>query len=587
MIVVACAGGPPPTRPATTPVIDKPAVPDPTSEHGEIGIDTEPGSREIVQRLREADAEADAGKRFSQKETSLKAIRALADPRGADALYEYASAPRHTGISKGELIHFRTQAAFALAELGDVRAAVILGERLKQDPLRIYDAGDPNQAELQRSDNERVVAARLIADLAELHPDRLEQLRQATAEGLAHWIEERPAPHSNALRARARLGIRDASVLHQLEDWSDPKTLPKRGQQPPFPMELEIAESALRWLGASKDPKAASILKKQLGRRPQRFDATLSGLMSSGSAVLGMGLRALGMGASQGLAELGDPQAIPSLLRYVDEEKENEQSRVEACHAVATLLTDAQAPEVAKRLLALRAQQNAGARFRLECLVSGLAIQSVDPLGAPLLGLLTNGVEPSIRLVAAIALGRRGLDRATEQALMDKLGPDATEAPIALLLGGSPDAVARVATLAASSDDAWVAQVSDNFRSSIDAVHAADLQRGHLFRWVENARRLAGAQRRKQALTFAEDCLRDRIADAPFDSGPGTLTLVVLRGRLLAIARKAGPDAKHAVETLELLRERGVLLALGERSDETGALCRAALARLPAPAADR
>jgi hypothetical protein len=574
--LAACGGSPPtPDVPAAAPTPPT-AASEARSPPPSSSKETERGTVELVRELVRADRLENVAERFRKKTELLAAIRQLADPRGADALHEYATSGSNSQRSPGERTRFETLATFALAELGDARAIRLLATRLALDPMTIYDES-AEQIVLKRDDQERVIASRLIADLAELHPDLGSEVRAIAARGLDDWLRDRPAPHANAMRARARLHIEDPAVRKQQLEWADPKTpLPKKSAQPPFPMEFAVAQSALRWLGASKHPKAADVLKKQLQRRPKGFDGTMDGLLLQGSALLGMTLRALASGAAHGLAELGDPKAVPWLLAYIDDDLENEQSRTEACQALAWTLPDGESAQLTKRLKSWSAKRTPEDDFRTLCLLDGLVLRTSDALVPLLLAIVKDPQSNPLAVVrAAKALGRHGLDATTEAALLAELeGSRSEAAAVAIALGGSPNAVQGLAKHAASAKGSWLPTVISEYADAVRTTYADDLSNGRFLRWVENA----------PALGFAADALQKAVRDAEFDSGPKSLTRVVLRGRLRAIAEKAGPDQKRAIRAFELLGERGMLLALAEKDGAAGSEARAALQRSTAPA---
>ncbi|MFZ9889335.1 MAG: hypothetical protein ACO3JL_17720, partial [Myxococcota bacterium] len=47
---------------------------------------------------------------------------------------------------------------------------------------------------------QRIVAGRMLADLAAMHPEAKEQLRADAEKPVLDWLEDRPQPHANALR---------------------------------------------------------------------------------------------------------------------------------------------------------------------------------------------------------------------------------------------------------------------------------------------------------------------------------------------------------------------------------------------------
>ena len=67
-------------------------------------------------------------------------------------------------------IHWETEAALRLAEMGDLRAVPYLASRLRLDPLKVYSDTNDYERMQKRDDNARVVAARMLADLAMIAP---------------------------------------------------------------------------------------------------------------------------------------------------------------------------------------------------------------------------------------------------------------------------------------------------------------------------------------------------------------------------------------------------------------------------------
>ena len=67
--------------------------------------------------------------------------------------------------------------------------------------------------------------------------------------------------------------------------------------------------------------------------------------------------------------------------------------------------------------------------------------------------------------------------------------------------------------------------------------------------------------------------LRRQFDNLQFDNGPHSFTRVVLRTRLMSMAKTGEADVrKKAITTLKFMRERGVLLSLIGSEGETGAL---------------
>lgn len=516
-----------------------------------------PGTRELCAELGQVLRGTDADRRWQEQKRIFAAIRQLADPRGADELArlvaEEASAP-----ADAEKVFRRTQAAFALAELGDSRALPALAARLEHDPLVLYHEDDPNQLELRRSDQERILAARLIGELALLHPDELEAMRTIATAPLRRWLSESPMPHANGLRALARLKSEDEAFRRELRAWADPPgALPKLGALPPFEDKWVIATSALRYLGALRDPKAFTLLQKQLTRKPKTFDASMDALMAGGRAMLGMSVRALSMGAADGFAELGDARAAPHLLKHVEDSRQNESSRTEACRALAQVLDATAEREIVTRLGKWRSGKQS---FEVGCLLETLARHPI-PAATPRLLELAERAPQELALAAAIALGHSALDSSTEDVLVKRLAEASTRsgAALALLLGGSSEGVARALAAYPENEARALETLASDYDKGVGSLGSVPLPT--LFRWVRNARSAA----RGSPWDFARKSLEKALANLTYDSGPGSTTVVVLRRRLFELARLGTADERaSAIDTLELARERGVLLSLAE-----------------------
>ena len=121
-----------------------------------------------------------------------------------------------------------------LADIGDLRAVPLLAERLKQDPKQLYGGETDAERRIRMATDERVSAARMIADLAELNPEQLPKLRSESEAALFSWLGHLPSPHANALRAL--VSIKSEQVLGPLRAWAFPtRSATKVGQQPPLP----------------------------------------------------------------------------------------------------------------------------------------------------------------------------------------------------------------------------------------------------------------------------------------------------------------------------------------------------------------
>ena len=526
---------------------------------------------------------SDPARSFAFQKRIFDLVRDLNDPGAANALADFLAQKQHP--------YFETRAAMALAALGDLRAVPFLARRLRLDPLKVYSDVDWEMS-LKRDDGERVVSARLIADLAWLHPEARATILEQSEDALWFWLNEMPSPHANGLRALAQL--KSTKYLKKLRAWSNPRiALPKEGQQPPMPEEWVIAQMALRYVGKLQDAPSFPVLLQMLQRRPKALDVTMDGLLSGGVAILGLSLRAIGVGAADGLSEWGDARAYQPLLAYVDDPLNNEQSRMSAGTALGWVGTDRDLEQLAQRAVAGGTSQTA--IVQRVCYLEGLGARPVATVPALLLPLLAAGKDPeALRLSAARVMGRNRLDPATEAKLLALLDQPTvkTHVALALLLGGTPKgAVAAVQSYARKPTPSLEELKTAYEAATLGVVSTDDVANGTLFRYVENAEAVASVLVNKQSQDFATRRLRNALGELVFDNGPHSVTRVVLDDQLRRVVR--GTDARQValgLSTLELLHETGHLLDLsrgnGPTADAARKRYRAILAAEAAKAAE-
>ncbi len=537
------------------------------------------GAQGLVLALDGANKVAEEKPRWYRTKEIFELIRTLADPRGADYLVKYIESEPH--------IHWQTEAAFALAEVGDVRAVPTLAKRLRMDPLKIYSDKFDWEQMLKRDDKERVVAARMLADVAFLHPDKAEQIRKDAEFAVSFWINELPSPHANGLRALARMKTTDGKILKQLRDWSDPKEkLPVEGQQPPMPEEWVVAQSALRYVGMLKDEQSISTLEKQMKRRPADIDATMDSLMGGGLAIIGMTLRALGKGSCEGFAELREQKAFKQMFEYIQDDKENEQGRETCCQSLAWVATDEDMKSVVEEVAKLKGTEKM-VQFRRACFLESLITRPVPAIATELIGLINADAALETRHQAARALGKAGLSKEIESQLFEKMKDDVlmVDAALALVLGGAPDTAARaVAMFGDPSKKPALDELQDLWYRSFGYWSHEDLAEGHIFRWVDNAVAISRLELNQTPQEWARVLLIKQFDNLHFDNGPHSFTRVVLRARLGEIA-KSDDAAKRggAIRTLKFMGERGMLQALRDAPGETGKIAAEAYHELMNP----
>jgi HEAT repeat protein len=523
-----------------------------------------------------------------QTKQIMEMLRDLADPRAADALVKWIEKAKPT-------LHWQGEAGTRLAEIGDVRAAKYLGERMRADPSKLYKLEKFWEADegghLSRTDLPRVVASRMLADLAVMHPEGKADLK-AAEDNVLFWVKDRPQPHANGLRFLAAIGSEKA--LNDMRDWAFPKKeLPKEGQQPPFPSEFETAQSALRYIGWMKDEPSFPKLIDQLKRKKdKKMDITQQGLEGAGLAMLGMALRAVGFGAAQGLAQWGDGKAVKPLTEFIEDETWHEEARQAACEALAWCADDKTMAEVAKKAREFGATKGDGDGPRKKrligaCYAGALALKPVPAAVPELVELIAPSTEMGVRIAFAHAIGVSGYDEASKAKLFEKLNSIETRnaAALALILGGTPETAAR--TVAMFGEPGWkesLDDLKDHYYRSFGYWSDEDFKRGNIYRYVANAIAISRVKVNDVPQDWAVQRLQSQFDNLRFDNGPHSETRVVLRYRLYQAAKSGDAAAKKgAIATLKFMKEKGVLMALRHEKGETGEMAKVAFHELMNP----
>jgi HEAT repeat protein len=512
---------------------------------------------------------------WHQTEQIFKMIDELQDPSGADALVAYLEKNNHP--------HWQFRVGQALASVGDLRAVPILARRLRQDEMKIYGDETDYEQLLKRDNKERVISARMLSDLAVIHPDKLDVIREQSEQAVWGWITALPMPHANGLRALSAMGSK--VHLAKLQKWADPKeALPLEGQQPPMPDAWVIAQSALRYLGRMKD--SWGTLEKQLTRRDPKLDITQDALNGGGIAILGMSLRALGFGAADGMSEWGDNRGVKPLMKFIEEPKEHEEARHEACMALAWVSTDEDMVNIAKKIQEYGGSDPKQQTIR-QCYLETLVQRPIPGTAGALLPLLKSDLELSLRHQIARAIGKAGVSGDVETKLQELLKDESLmlDAGLALMLGGTQDVAARSLAALADAPPEALSELQEMWYKSFGYWSNSDLEQGHVFRFVDNAVAMSRVEIKDAPQAWARVQLTRQFDNLMFDNGPHSFTRVVLRAKLMQMA--TGDNATKrasAIRTLKFMKEQGALLALRDAPGEAGTLAKAAYHELMNPA---
>jgi hypothetical protein len=356
-----------------------------------------------------------------------------------------------------------------------------------------------------------------------------------------------------------------------------------------MPEEWVISQSALRYVGWLKDAESWDVFEKMLKKRPKEIDATMDSLMQGGLAILGMTLRAVGKGAAEGMSEWGDPKGFKPMMEYIQDVKNNEQSRMDACAALAWVATDEDMLTVAKKIDEYKGTLKSD-QFRRMCLLETLITRPVPGTAPALIGLINKDSLIETRHQLARAIGKAGLSEEVTGRLFEMMKDEAlvNDAALALLLGGTPDvaarAVAMYGTLFGDKSKPALEELQELWYRTFGYWSKDDLEKGRIFNWVDNAMAVSHVEINQTPQEWAPALLTKQFDNLLFDNGPHSFTRVVLRSRLYQMAKGTdAPKREGAIRTLEFMQEQGVLLALRDEEGPAGKLGREAYHRLLNP----
>jgi HEAT repeat protein len=513
----------------------------------------------------------------------------LADPRAGDSLIAWVERSKPHA-------HWRAEAGIRLVEIGDIRGAKYIAERMGLEGKDIYvqekfwqaDAG----GHLLKGDLQRIVGMRMLADLPVMFADKKPELAEVASEPVMKWLTNRPQPHANGLRFLAQADVK--SALPKLREWAFPKEpLPAEGAQPPFPPAFETAQSALRYVGRMHDQDSFDKLVEQFERKKdKKMDITEEGLMGAGLAMLGMALRAVAYGAADGLAEWGEIENVEKiedkLYEFIEDPLWHLDPRFAACNALAWIGNDKTVKKVAEKVAKFAAEKDPKLQLVGACYAQTLARRPSGEIVPMLVDLMRPELAINVRDSIGYAIGVAGVapGSAAEQKLFELLkNPEVRNgAALALVLGGAEDTAARTVAMYADFGKEALDQFKDIYFIAFGYWTDKDLDRGNLYRWVRNAEAISRVKIGDAPQEWANQRLRAQFDSLQWDNGPHSETRVVLRFRLVKAAREGTPEQKvSAIQTLKFMKEQGPLMALRHEKGETGTLASKAFHELMNP----
>lgn len=540
------------------------------------------GGEGLVLALRSVAKEPEERNWF-QTDQIFKLLEILGDPRIGDSLMKWVD---ETNPSP----HWRSEAGMRLAEVGDPRGAKFLAERMAIDPTTFYIKEKFWQAgpggHLSRTEDHRIWAMRMLADLAVIRPDKRDDL--LAAEGaVLKYITDKPMPHANGLRFLAN--VKSSEGLPKIREWAFPDDpLPKEGASGQFPVAFTVAQSALRYLGKYKEESDFDkIVKQYAKKKDKKMDITLEGMMGAGLSMIGMSLRALAVGASEGLGEWGDKRAVKPMMELIEDEKWHEEARFSACSALAWCATPEDMKEIALRAVKFGSEKTAPRKQLIgACYATTLSLRPMPEVAGDLVDLITPEMDPGLRNAFAQAVGASPLTDANRDKLFEKVKVPETRnaAALALILGGDASTASRTVAMYGEFDKESTTDLKDAYFRAFGFWSDEDFRVGNIYRWVENAEAISRVKIFGTPQVWATERLQAQFVNLKFDNGPHSETRIVLRYRLLKAAREGDEKTKfNAIRTLKFMKEQGSLMALKAEAGSTGEMARKAFFELMNP----
>jgi hypothetical protein len=269
----------------------------------------------------------------------------------------------------------------------------------------------------------------------------------------------------------------------------------------------------------------------------------------------------------------------------VQDPKNNEQSRMSACAALAWVAEKEDFIEVAKKIQEYSGMEKPD-QIRRACFLETLIQRPVPGTAAALMSLMTPEAAVETRHQVARAIAKGGFDAAVEGQLFEMMKNEAlvNDAALALILGGTTDTATRAIAQYANKPKAALDELGDLWYRSFGYWSTEDLESGLIFKYVDNADAISKLSIRMTQQEWARVMLMKQFDNLAFDNGPHSFTRVVLRHRLWQMA-KSDDQAKRsgAIRALKFMQEQGVLLALRDETGPTGEAARAAYFELMNP----
>jgi len=159
-------------------------------------------------------------------------------------------------------------------------------------------------------------------------------------------------------------------------------------------------------------------------------------------------------------------------------------------------------------------------------------------------------------------------------------------AALALIMGGSSETATRTVAMFGDFGKDALDDLKDHYYRAFGYWSDVDFNKGNIYRWVDNAIAITRIRVADAPQDWARQRLQSQFDNLKYDNGPHSETRVVLRYRLYTAAKSGDAAArKNAIQTLQFMKEKGVLMALRQEKGETGDMAKKAFHDLMNPKA--
>ena len=152
-------------------------------------------------------------------------------------------------------------------------------------------------------------------------------------------------------------------------------------------------------------------------------------------------------------------------------------------------------------------------------------------------------------------------------------------------MGGSTDTAARTVAMYGDFGKEALDDLKDHYYRAFGYWSDEDFKNGNIYRWVDNAIAIAPREGQRRPAGLGAPAARRRSSTTSSSTTARTPRRASCSATASSTRRRAAtpPTKKGAIETLQFMKEKGVLMALRHEKGETGELAKKAFHELMNP----